>query len=1651
LLTTTETSRPRRVLALFLVIILFLASLPVQAVQASEPPVNPEVTLKRIGDLPIGTKIRDSVDWDYFTGTSFGWNTPDKVVYKTAPITWILVDKDKHGPNTGLFVSEEIVAEVIEHHHFGEFWPWEYTDLRKWLRETLYPKVSPLFRQAIALTTYDKGLTEKLKDDTFFVLSAPELVSMDDDMFEGQTVIPFFNDVNNRKAQGNLSEYYWTRTQHIPLTAYLLVYNSTGEIVWKFGYSLAGVRPAVNLKADAMVMGPFFDTDNGSSYYRLVSERYRGTAEFDSIDVRAGQTANVHFQVYNVDDSIDSTFNQLADVTISGYVPAPDGTAGSFAGEELSGTQKTIQVPFSQGVAAVPLVLHATVQQTLQFHIDGLMVPNAGGIVIQPAPDVVHSVTVERQPVGPTEDGGGLLSTMPAIKIMDKFGNPIPGVAVLAEKKAGSGDWTLNGNATVTSDAAGIAAFSGLAAINADTNQDIEAAIIQFSIEGATVVESASFPIRKDSGKLITGLRPVPHDPDHPNVDDPGKFKKVDSHVYITHETNADLLFSVKGVNQVEVSVDGTSRGIAQKDADGSLKIVQGSESLSIDSTDPLLDSYALRFKSQPVRKSGNLFKIQAASNSGTDSQTIILLQAPTVISHDIPDKLEAGKTITISGSIDTKASLPIAITSTHGMNETITTDPEGTFSAVFSALSSAGDVTITIEAPGVEQPLAVSQNVTFYEPLTIIGPDTCNGMVGKPFSCQFEVTGGFGAQTWAIESGSLPAGVDLDPQMGLIYGTAVGEGTYPLTVSVMDSTGEKRTKALTVTIEPSTVLPAPTGLRATAGDGAVELAWERVDGATYYDVYEGLASGNYNVGMMRIHGYPDSYLATGLPNNITRFFAVKAGNWDGESDFSAEVSATPQKNEAPVVSRVRIDGTPQVNKTLTGRYIYEDREDDPEGESIFQWYAADDDSGTNKQALAGKDEQSLVLTKALLDKYVTFEVTPVAASGTRVGTAVESQAVGPVRDKPRPPDPPEPPEPPGEDDDEAAVAADSEALRIKFASGDSEDHVTRRVTLASSGQNGSTIIWSSDNPEIIDDSGDVTRPDSEEGDVLVTLTATITKGSATATRSFELTVLAREEAPEGNANLSDLQLSDGTLSPKFDPEITSYKARVSNRTTSVTVTASVDDQDSTITIQGKTVPSGQESKAIRLDVGKNDIEVEVEAPDGTTKTYTIQVTRASSSSSSGSSRSSRESSKDEDTTPKGLELRIDGKQQKAVATMSVEKKSGQTVHTVTVNGRKLADQIEKSDQQATIVISVTSPTDKVDVFLTGDAVKAMVEKEAVLEVQTPNGHYKLPAEELQIKQTVTQFGERVELSDITIQIVIAKSDLAQVKRMADEAEKGKYTVVVPPVDFSLRAAYRGTTIPIHTFHSYVERKIPLPDGVSTNQVSTAVVLHEQGGTYHVPTYVRVHDGKFVAVVQSLSDGAYSLIGNPMTLLDVNGHWSQEAVNDLASRMIISGVDGGYFHPDKPITRAEFAAIIVRGLGLADDENTVVFRDVKSSDWYAGIVAKATEYGVVDGYEDGSFRPLQSITREEAMVMIARAMKLAGMETTYRGVDVNDQLSRFPDGMEVHSWAKDAVAAAVENGLVNGTSTGLMPKNLITRAETAAIVQRMLVEAKLIE
>uniref|UniRef100_A0A7C2EJG5 S-layer homology domain-containing protein n=1 Tax=Ammonifex degensii TaxID=42838 RepID=A0A7C2EJG5_9THEO len=164
--------------------------------------------------------------------------------------------------------------------------------------------------------------------------------------------------------------------------------------------------------------------------------------------------------------------------------------------------------------------------------------------------------------------------------------------------------------------------------------------------------------------------------------------------------------------------------------------------------------------------------------------------------------------------------------------------------------------------------------------------------------------------------------------------------------------------------------------------------------------------------------------------------------------------------------------------------------------------------------------------------------------------------------------------------------------------------------------------------------------------------------------------------------------------------------------------------------------------------------------------------------------------------------------------------------------------------------------------------------------------------------------------------------------------------------------------------------------------------------------------------------------------------WAREAVERLAGAGIVAGADGRRFAPTRAMTRAEFATLLVRALGLEERDCTVCpFRDVDAGSWYAGTVTAAAYAGLVKGFPDGSFRPNAPVNREEVAVLIARA---AGAGTARTDLP-------FADAVGIHSWAKADVAAAVAGGLVKGFPDGTFrPAAPASRAAGAVMVYRML-------
>ena len=554
--------------------------------------------------------------------------------------------------------------------------------------------------------------------------------------------------------------------------------------------------------------------------------------------------------------------------------------------------------------------------------------------------------------------------------------------------------------------------------------------------------------------------------------------------------------------------------------------------------------------------------------------------------------------------------------------------------------------------------------------------------------------------------------------------------------------------------------------------------------------------------------------------------------------------------------------------------------------------------------------------------------------------------------------------------------------------------------------------------------------------------------GSHTAT--VEVVVAAASAATD--ANLSSLVLSSGTLTPAFAPETSSYTVSVANGTGSITVTPMVNESHARVTVNGATVNSGSASGAINLDIGTNTITIAVTAQDNvTTKTYTITVTRSAAGSSNTSTSVSP-------TVQNKVIVIVNGKEEDA-GKETKSKEDGKNVITVEVNNKVIEGKIEeaiKKNPEGTgniIQIPVADTISEIaKVELTGDIVKKLEKNTFDVSIKRNNVEYLIPAEEFTISSVADKLGiSEASLQDIKIEVKITKLGENVIASYNKVAEKNGAELVFPPVEFEIVAKTTkadGTTdkLEINKFSNYVERFMEIPAGVNPSKITTGIVFNQDGTYSHVPTEVFQKDVKWFAKLNSLTNSNYSVIWNPVTVAAVENHWSKEAVNDMASRLIIFNPEK--FDPNKAITRADFAEYIVRALGLYREGSTYVnkFKDVKSTgDRTLGILI-ASEYGIVTGYPDGSFRPEALITREEAMVMYQKAMKI----TKLVGADTNRYQS-YKDFKLVGNWATAYVKEVISAHVFNGTTANtISPKSKLTYGEAAQAIKNLLVESKLI-
>lgn len=370
------------------------------------------------------------------------------------------------------------------------------------------------------------------------------------------------------------------------------------------------------------------------------------------------------------------------------------------------------------------------------------------------------------------------------------------------------------------------------------------------------------------------------------------------------------------------------------------------------------------------------------------------------------------------------------------------------------------------------------------------------------------------------------------------------------------------------------------------------------------------------------------------------------------------------------------------------------------------------------------------------------------------------------------------------------------------------------------------------------------------------------------------------------------------------------------------------------------------------------------------------------------------------------------------------------------------------------VEVNVNNSTSQVAVIgLTGDIVKKLDQNSFDVLINKGKTSYNIPAKELTVDAVASKLGISQEnLKDINFEIKIKETTAENQKIMIQTIEGKNTAVIVVPTEFTIVAKTTktdGTTedFEINTFTEYVERVFEIPEGVKLEDITTGIVFNSDMKTYeHVPTNIFIKDGKAFARVNSLTNSTYSVISNPIKVENAKGHWAENTINNMASRMII--IDYKNLKPDQDVTRAELADYIVRALGLyrSDTKVTSKFSDVSKEDKNAIAITIASDWGIINGYEDLTFRPNAKITREEAMVMYSKMLELGKFKNSEQKFD-EDTLNK----QGVSKWAIPYVKESLNAKIFVGRNSESMDfKSNMTHAESLEALKNILTNLDLI-
>lgn len=288
------------------------------------------------------------------------------------------------------------------------------------------------------------------------------------------------------------------------------------------------------------------------------------------------------------------------------------------------------------------------------------------------------------------------------------------------------------------------------------------------------------------------------------------------------------------------------------------------------------------------------------------------------------------------------------------------------------------------------------------------------------------------------------------------------------------------------------------------------------------------------------------------------------------------------------------------------------------------------------------------------------------------------------------------------------------------------------------------------------------------------------------------------------------------------------------------------------------------------------------------------------------------------------------------------------------------------------------------------------------------------------------------ELSGNNVQLSIGLADKAAIN------ETVKNNIGDRPV-IEVKASAGGKTIDWSNPEASVNISLdykPTQQELKKPEHITVWYIDENGAAVAVPSG-RYDPATGKVTFTNTKSGKYAVVYVEKAYSDLAGYsWAKDKIEVMAAKGIINGTTGTTFSPAQNIKRADFIVLLVKALGL-DARGDSNFDDVKEGIYYYDAVATAKALGITEGVGDNKFNPNGQISRQDMMVLAAKALKVAGIQMK---AGTASDIAGFKDASKVSAYASDAAATLINAGIIKGSGNEINPTSKLTRAEAAVVI-----------